>query len=278
VVEADIQGFFDPMDHDWRLKMLGLRIDDRACLGRIRQWLKAGILETAGRGIHPATGVPHGGGVSPVLANVYLHEALDLWFEKVVKAQCQGEALISRYADDLVGALRFRSAAERFDQALPKRLGKFTLEVAPEKTRILRFSRFHPGMTRRFTFLGFEFFWKEDRQGVPRVTRRTARKTGQRACTRIKAWIQAHRHVPGKAFFSGRNARLRGHYNDDGVHGTSNALHRFFDWAMTCAFKWLNRRGGKRRSFSWPRFTRLLDAVPIERPRMTELSRRRVSA
>ena len=133
-------------------------------------------------------------------------------------------------------------------------------------------------MPRRFTFLGVECFWKEDRQGVPRVKRRTARKTWQRACQRIKEGIQANRHGPGNAFFSGLNARWRGHDNDDGVHGNSNALHRVFDWAMTCAFKWLNRRGGKRRRFSGQRFTRLLDAVPIERPRMTELSRRRVDA
>ena len=163
-------------------------------------------------------------------------------------------------------------------QALPTRLEKFTREVAPEKTRILRFSRFHPGMTRRFTFLGFEFFWKEDRQGVPRVKRRTARKKLQSACTRSKAWMQANRHLPGTAFFHGLHARHRGHYRYDGVHGNSHALSRFFDWAMNCACKWLNRRGGKRRSFSWKRFTRLLDAVPIERPRMTELSRRRVYA
>jgi RNA-directed DNA polymerase len=212
---------------------------------------------------------------SPVLANVYLHYALDLWFEKVVKPRCRGEALLSRYADDLVCAFRFRSDAEWVYQALPTRLGKFKLEVAPEKTRILRFSRFHPGMRRRFTFLGFEFFWTEDRQGVPRVKRRTARKKLPSACQRLKEWIQANRHVPGKAFFNGLNARLRGHYRYYGVHGNSNALFRFFAWAMNCAFKWLNRRGGKRRSFSWQRFTQLLDAVPIERPRITEQSRRR---
>ena len=185
---------------------------------------------------------------------------------------------MSRDADDLVGAFRFRSDAERFYQALPKRRGNVTLAVAPAKTRILRCSRFPPGMTRRFTFLGFEVFGKEDRQGVPRVQRRTARKTWQRAGQRIKAWIQANRHVPGKAFFSGLKARWRGHDHDDGVHGNANALPRFLDWAMTWAVKWLNRRGGKRRSFSWQRFTRLLDAVPIERPRLTDLSRRSVDA
>ena len=273
-----MQGFFDHRDQDWLLQRLRVRIDDRAFLGRIRKGLKAGMLETAGRVLHPDTGTPQGGVVSPVLANVYLHYALDLWFEKVVKPHCRGEALISRYADDLVCAFRFCSEAEWFYQVLPKRLGTFTLEVSPEQTRILRFSRFHPGRTRRFTFLGFEFFWTEDRQGVPRVKRRTARKKLQSACKRIKEWIQANRHLPGNAFFKGLNARLRGHYRYYGVHGNSNALSRFFDWAMTCAFKWLNRRGGKRKSFSWARFTQMLDAVHIERPRITEPSRRRVYA
>jgi RNA-directed DNA polymerase len=195
--------------------------------------------------------------------------------KKVVKPRCRGEAWSSRYAEDLVCACRFRSDAEWLYQALPTRRGKFKRAVAPEKTRILRFSRFHPGMTRRFTFLGWEFFWAEERQGVPRVKRRTARKKLQSAGTRIKAWIQANRHGPGKAFFNGRQARLRGHSSYYGVHGHSNALPRFFDGARNCAVQWRNRRGGKRRSFSWARFTQLRDAVPIERPRITEQSRRR---
>lgn len=274
-VEADIQGFFDPMDHGWLLEMLRLRRDDRAFLGLRRKWRKAGILATDGRGIHPDTGTPQGGVVSPVLANGYVHDALDLWCEKVVKPHCRGEALISRDADELVCACRFRSEAEWLYQALPKRRGKCTREVAPEKTRILRCSRVHLGMQHRFTCLGVECCWKDDRQGVPRVTRRTARKTWQSACRRIKEWIQATRHVPGQAVFKGLNARLRGHYHDYGVHGTSHALSRFVDWAMTGAFTWLNRRGGKRKRFSWKRCTQLLDTVHIERPRMTEVRRRR---
>jgi RNA-directed DNA polymerase len=111
VVEADIQGLFDHMDHDWLLERLRLRIDDRAFLGLIRKWLKAGILETAGRVIHPDTGVPQGGVVSPVMANVYLYYALDLGFEKVVKPHGRGEALISRYADDCAPRRRGKEAA-----------------------------------------------------------------------------------------------------------------------------------------------------------------------
>ena len=114
IVEADIQGFFDHMDHDWLLDMLALRIDDKAFLNLIRKWLKAGILETDGRIIHPGAGTPQGGIVSPGLANVYLHYALNLWFERVVKTHCRGEAFICLYADDFVCAFRYREDAERF--------------------------------------------------------------------------------------------------------------------------------------------------------------------
>ncbi len=278
VVEVDVKGFFDHLDHTWLLDMLRVRIDDRAFLRLIRKWLKAGVLETDGHVVHPETGTPQGGTVSPVLANVYLHYALDLWFAKVVKAHCRGEALMCRYADDWVCAFRYQDDAERFYRVLPERLEKFKLQVAPEKTRLLRFSRFHPSRQRGFTFLGFEFFWMPDRQGVPRVTRRTARAKLQAACQRIKAWIQQHRHLPGGEFLQRLNARLRGHYNYYGVRGNSRSLNRFFDWAMACTFKWRNRRGGKRKSFTWEQFTQALDRVRIARPRLTEVRRRRVYA
>jgi len=235
VVEADIKGFFDHMGHEWLWEMLKLRIDDRAFLGLIRKWLKAGILETDGKVIHPDTGTPQGGVISPVLANVYLHYALDIWFERSVKQSCRGEALISRYADDFVCAFRFRDDAERFYKALPDRLAKFKLGVAQEKTRILRFSRFDPSRRRRFAFLGFEFYWEPDREGVVRVKRRTARKKLQGACRRIKEWIRDNRHLPGKEFFRRLNARLRGHYNYYGIRGNSDSLYRFFNWAMDSA-------------------------------------------
>ncbi len=270
LVEADIQGFFDHLDHDWLLEMLAQRIDDKAFLRLIRKWLKAGILEPDGQIIHPETGSPQGGIVSPVLANVYLHYALDLWFERVVKAQCRGEALICRYADDFVCAFRYREDAERFYRALPKRLEKFGLEVSPEKSRILRFSRFHPSMRRRFTFLGFELYWFEDRKGTPRVMRRTARKKFQSACRRIKEWIRGNRHLKGQAFIAGLNRRLRGHYNYYGLRGNSHWLYRFYKWAISCAFKWLNRRGGKRKSFTWKAFTRALKRLGVAVPRITE--------
>jgi RNA-directed DNA polymerase len=274
VVEADIKGFFDNIEHKWLLCMLRERIDDRAFLNLIDKWLKAGILDTDGKVLHPDTGTPQGGTVSPVLANVYLHFALDLWFQKRVKAHCRGDAFILRYADDFLCAFRYREDAERFYQVLPVRLSKFNLAVAPEKTKILRFSRFHPGMQRRIDFLGFETYWMKDSKGVARVEQRTARKKLQSACQRIKEWIKANRHLKGRAFIEALNRKLRGHYNYYNVPGNLSSLGRFYIWAIECSFKWLNRRGGKRKSFTWKAFSKAIDRLGIAKPQMVMVNRK----
>jgi len=270
LVEADIRGFFEHMNHAWLLKMLSLRIDDRAFLDLIRKWLRAGILDTDGSVLHPATGTPQGGIVSPVLANLYLHDALDLWVERVVKPRCRGEVRLCRYADDFVCAFRFKKDARRFYRVLSQRLEKFGLALAPEKTQVLRSSRFHPSMKRRVTFLGFELFWCIDREGIPRVKRRTARKRLQGAIRRIKEWIKSHRRLPGMEFIKGLERRLVGHYNDDGLRGNSADLWRFCNTAVADAFKWLNRRGGKRKSFTWAGFGRAIEKLGIAKHRITE--------
>ena len=267
VVEADIKGFFDNLDHDWLMKMLEQRIDDRAFLGLIRKWLKAGILDTDGQIVSPLSGSPQGGIVSPILANIYLHYVLDLWFEKVVKKGSAGQVLMVRYADDFVCAFQFKNDAHRFFSELPGRLDKFGLQLAPEKTRILSFSRFNPGMKRRFNFLGFELFWFEDKQGRPRVFKRTSRKKLQESKRRIKQWIRANRSINGKLFIKGLNSRLRGHYNYFGFKGNMSSLYAFYRWATHCAFKWLNRRGGKRRSFTWEAFGPALERAKVSKPR-----------
>jgi len=253
--------------------MLRERIDDAAFLDLIRKWLKAGILDTDGKVIHPETGTPQGGIVSPVLANIYLHFGLDLWFEKRVKAHCKGEAFILRYADDFICAFRYRDEAEWFYRELPDRLSKFGLSVAPEKTGMIRFSRFHPGMQSRFVFLGFEICWMKDSKGVARVRQRTARKKLQGACRRIKEWIKDNRHLKGRFFIEALNRRLRGHFNYYNVPGNLSSLWRFYKWAVECSFKWLNRRGGKRKSFTWKVFNRAIDRLGIAKPRMVIVDR-----
>ncbi len=254
------------------------RIDDRALLRLMRQWLQAGMLETDGHVVPPETGSPQGGCISPVLANVSWHDALDLWFAPVVKPHGRGAALLCRDADDGVCAVRYHDDAERFSRGLPQRLAQCNRQVAPEKTHLLRCSRFHPSMRRRFTFLGFELYWMPDRQGVPRVKRRTARKKLQAACRRITAGIIQHRHLPGRAFSRQLNSRVRGHYTYDGLHGNSRSLSRFFERAMRRVFTWRHRRGGKRQSFTWEQFTQGWDRRGIARPRITEVTRRRVFA
>src|SRR3990170_281015 len=141
VVEADIKGFFDNIDHDRLIALLSLRIADRQLLRLIKKWLKAGVLDTDGTVIHPATGTPQGGIISPMLANVYLHYALDQWFQEVVKAHCSGEACLIRYADDYVCAFQYEGDAQRFYRALQFRLEKFGLQLAADKTRVIPFSR-----------------------------------------------------------------------------------------------------------------------------------------
>jgi group II intron reverse transcriptase/maturase len=207
LVEADVKGFFDQRDPTQLLAMLRERIDDQALLRLMRKWLQAGILETDGHVVHPETGSPQGGCISPVLANVYWHYALDVWVNTEVKAHCRGEVLLCRDADDWVCAFRSQEDAELFYRVLPQRLKRFNLHVALDKTHLLRFSRFHPSRRRRFTFLGFEFYWMPDRQDVPRVKRRTARKTLHAACQRMTAWIKQHRHLPGRVFYRGLNSR-----------------------------------------------------------------------
>ena len=130
IVEADIKGFYDNIDHDWMIRMLELRINGRAFLNLIRKWLRAGVLDTDGKIIHPSTGTPQGGTVSPILANIYLHYALDLWMEKVVKPRCEGEAYLCRYGDDFICAFRYKADADRFYEALGGRLRYFGLELA----------------------------------------------------------------------------------------------------------------------------------------------------
>jgi RNA-directed DNA polymerase len=160
---------------------------------------------------------------------------------------------------------------------MPQRLEKFGLQVAPEKTRILRFSRFRPGLNRRFAFLGFELYWNRDRRGDLRVMKRTARKKLQQAKRRMKIWIRANRHLPGRSFIKELNRKLVGHYNYFGLRSNEKALGSFYNFAIACAFKWLNRRGGKRRSFNWAEFNAALKKLGVALPRIVERQRQHVA-
>jgi group II intron reverse transcriptase/maturase len=272
VVEADISGFFDNIDHDWLLKMLAERVDDKSFLWLIGKWLNAGVLETDGKVLHPATGTPQGGIVSPVLANIYLHFALDLWFQKVVIPRCSGEACLIRYADDFVCAFEKEEDAQRFHEALRERLKKFNLELSAEKTRILPFSPNGSGST-SFNFLGFEYRWGKDRAGKPLVKRRTARKNLRNSLTRFKLWLKVNRHRRLPDLFKRLNAKLRGYFNYFGVHGNIRSLEYFYFQVIRQLWKYLNRRS-QRKSYNWDGFNQLLAQFGVVKPHIVHRPRR----
>ncbi len=265
VVEADIKGFFDNIDHAWLLRMLEERVDDKPFLGLIDCWLKAGILERDGAVIHPHSGTPQGGVISPILANIYLHFALDLWFERVVKPSCQGQAYIIRYADDFVCAFQYKDEAEQFYQGLSDRLAKFSLTVAPQKTCIHRFSRFHPSRKRRFAFLGFEFYWEADTKGEPRVWRRTARKKLRASIKAAKDWLKSHRPTPLALLIPALSRKVLGHYHYFRAVGNQQSLWIFYTEVVKLLYKWLNRRS-QRRSLTWEGIKRVLALFAFPRP------------
>jgi group II intron reverse transcriptase/maturase len=271
VVEADIKGFFDRLDHDWLLKMLTERIDDKALLWLIKKWLKAGVLDTDGKVLHPVMGTPQGGIISPILANVYLHYALDMWFQKVVILRCGGEACLIRYADDFVCAFEKREDAQRFYEVLGKRLGKFGLELSEEKTRIIPFSPISSKTS--FDFLGFEFRWGRDRAGNPNVKRRTARKNLRSSLKRFNEWCKKNRHLRMPELFKQLNAKLRGYYQYYGVIGNFSSLMLFFYRAMQLLMKYLNRRS-QRGSYNWAGFLQLIEQFGIEKPRIARRPKR----
>ncbi len=269
IVEADIKGFFDNIDHEWLMKMLEQRIDDKAFIRLIRKWLKAGILSEENMVIHPATGVPQGGVISAILANIYLHYVLDLWFEKKVKPRCDGEVYLCRYADDFIAAFRYARDAEKFYKILWKRLNKFGLEVAEEKTKILQFTRFKKESGASFNFLSFEFRWGSDRKGKDVIKRRTSRAKLRSSLKNFKEWCKESRNFRLRKLFKLLNAKLRGYYNYYGKIGNYDSLNEFFVHAMRILYKWLNRRS-QRRSFNYKGFSVVLKHYQIEKPRITQ--------
>ena len=256
IVEADIKSFFDEMDHDWLCEMLEQRIDDRALLGLIRKWLKGGVLEPhANHAEIPESGTPQGGIISPILANIYLHYVLDLWIEKRVRKGNRGEVIFMRYADDLIVGFETQSDAERYLTALPKRLAKFNLRLAEEKSGLVKFNRWEPRSSGKFTFLGFDFYWSPTRKNPKHwvVKRKTNKKKYRAAVRAMKDWIKSKRSMPLKMILSSLRKKLRGYWNYYGVIANGKMTGRYMYAVTELIFKWLNRRS-QRKSYTWAKF------------------------
>ena len=243
VLEADIKGFFDNVDHDWLMKFLEHDIADKNFLRYIKRFLIGGIME--GTELKESDrGTPQGGLISPVLANVYLHYVLDLWFEKGIKPRLKGEAYYVRYADDFLIMFQYENEARKVMQALIPRLGKFGLEVAEDKTRILPIGRFK-GTKEDFDFLGFTFYNTKTRTGKYRVGVRTSKKKLKAKKQAAKAWLKTRLTKPVADTMKTLAAVIRGHCNYYGVNGNYHAIQNFWKYLKYATYRMLNRRDQK---------------------------------
>lgn len=265
ILEADIKGFFDNVNHDWMMKFLEHDIADKRFLRYIRRFLKAGVMEE-GKRLDSDRGTPQGGLISPVLANVYLHYVLDLWFEQAIKPRLRGESYYVRYADDFLIMFQYESDAKAVMDVLPKRLGKFSLEVAPEKTRILPFGR-HEGTKDDFDFLGFTFFNTVTRKGKFRIGVRTSKKKLIAKRQSAKTWLRQQLTKPISETMVALTSIVRGHCNYYGVSGNYQQVSNFWRYLQYATFRMLNRRHQKK-SMRYEKFLRIWNFY-IPKPHIT---------
>jgi RNA-directed DNA polymerase len=276
VVEADLQGVVDHIRHDWWLRRWEERLEAGARRRLMRQGRKAGVRETAGQVIQPATGTPPGGVSSPILAHGSRHAALDRWCQRGVKPRGHGEACLRRDAAADVAACQEQAQAARCDQELGPRRGTCGREVAPEKTRVLPCRGPHARGRPSCDCRGVEWRWGTARAGTPHLQRRTARKQRRHSLQQVTAWCRDTCRRRGRDLVRDLHAKRRGYDRDDGGQGHDPSLPQCFHRARRTRCTWLNRRS-PRRSSTWPGCIERLRQVPVERPRLVgRPTRRRV--
>jgi len=276
VLEGDIERFFDSVDHAKLREVLSQRVRDGVLTRLIGKWLKAGVMEE-GVVRHPETGTPQGGVISPLLANIYLHEVLDAWWERDVRPRIRGRAALVRYADDFVMVFETEEDARRVAEVLPKRFEKYGLRLHPEKTRLVRFEKPRSdeppddggseGGPRSFDLLGFTHFWAKSRKGSWVVKRKTSSDRFSRTLHRISLWCRDHRHLPVVEQHQVLVRKLRGHDAYFGITGNARALETLRQLVRRIWRQWLNRRSWKAR-MTWPRMNVLLATFPLPRARV----------
>jgi RNA-directed DNA polymerase len=269
VLEIDIESYFDSIDHGHLRSFLDQRVCDGVLRRAIGKWLNAGVLEQ-GQVFHPESGTPQGGVISPLLANVYLHEVLDKWFEHQARPRLRGRTRVVRYADDAVIIFEHEDDARRVQAVLPKRFGKFGLCLHPDKTRLVDFRR--PRGSKRprgrsFDLLGFTHYWGKSRRGNWVVKRKTMSSRFSRALRAIREWCSRKRHAPIGEQHRQLCMKVRGHYAYYGVTGNGRALRTFVRQVERAWRKWLDRRSGHAK-VTWARFRDILRRHPLPPPRI----------
>lgn len=266
IVDADIKSFFDNVDHKWLIKFLEHTIQDKHFIRYIKRFLKSGIMEQ-GKKIKTEQGTPQGGLISPILANVYLHYVLDLWIEKDIKKRYKGEVYLVRYADDFVVCFEYEKEAYKFYKELKERLEKFKLELAEDKTKIIKFGKVIIGSKDKFDFLGFTHINGKTRKGYYKVIHKTSQKKMKTKKQNAKQWIKENIQREPTEIIKRLNVKLIGHYRYYGITDNYNKLEEFRRYIIMTLFKQLRGRGQKKK-MSWEKYNKILKYNPIIQPRI----------
>lgn len=266
IVDADIKGFFNNVNHDWLIKFLEHEIKDKNFIRYIKRFLKAGVMEN-GQYYESEVGTPQGGLISPILANVYLHYVLDLWFELYVKVKCKGKCHLVRYADDFVACFELEEDAKWFYQELIERLAKFNLEIETSKTKIFPFGK-NSNTKDNFDFLGFNIYNATKRNNKYRVGYRTSQKKSKVKKQDIKNFIKDNKYLKPKRIIKELNRKLIGYYNYYGISFNMNWLKDIYNYTVKELKKWLSRRSQKGK-LTWKKMKAILEFAPLIKPRIT---------
>jgi group II intron reverse transcriptase/maturase len=274
IVDADIKGFFDNIDHNKLLLCIQKRIKDPNILRLVTRFLKSGIMED--EEWKPTTkGSSQGSILSPLLGNIYLHYALDQWFKIAVKANMRGEAYLIRYADDFVCAFQYRQDAEDFYKALQHQLAKFSLSLQKEKCKIIEFGRFASQDIKNrggskpdtFDFLGFTHYCSKSKNDKFRVKRKTSRKKFIRSVKEFNHWMKTHRNLKRQLLMKIVTIKLNGYYRYYGITDNSHMMSKYLYEIRKLLFKWLNRRS-QRKSFNYDQFDLYMKLYPLPTPKI----------
>jgi len=278
VVDMDIEKYFDTIEHQWLMRCLRERIVDKNLIRLIGKYLNCGVMEE-GKYIEIDRGTPQGAVLSPLLANIYLHYILDLWFEKKVKKHLEGYGQLIRFADDFIVCFQKGNEAIEFGEQLKERLGKFGLRISEGKSRIIEFGRKVWERARKekkkvatFDFLGFTHYCDKTRYGKFKLGRKTASSRLRQKLKTMNIWLKEIRSfVKLQDWWQVLRQKLVGHYNYYGVSGNMVGIRKFYKRSISLAYKWINRRSQKR-SFNWEQFCRFLKYNSLPEPKIYHLT------
>ena len=274
IVDADIKGFFDHIDHNWMIKFLEYNIKDPNIIGLVKKYLKAGIMDK-GQYVSTEEGSAQGNIISPVLANIYMHFVLVLWYKEIIEKRAEGENFLVVYADDFIAGFQYQREAEAYYEALKKRMSKFGLELESSKSKIIKFGKFAEqnrkalgqGKPETFDFLGLTFYCSRTRKGYPCIKVKTSKKKFKQKVKAMKVWLYENRDIKVKDLMDKLNIKLIGHYRYYGISHNGRMLANFRQRTIEYLFKVLNRRSN-RRSYNWEGFTEMLRYYKLPYPKI----------